>query len=1192
MSGSFTQVFGGSVIYPSDVSYLALALDEDTTLAWPGNTSDSPVVASIIDVTPSGPYTITLDDALLASVGQTVLFNNLGPDTITVNKADGNAVLSIGPGEQWQIYLTDNSTTGGTWRSFRYGAATAQAQAAALAGAGLSANGSLLEQSSPVTEFSSTPYSATDPDRAKTLVWTGGLGTINLPAAATVGDGWFIQVRNGGQGDLTLDPSGSETINDASTLTLQPGDSAVVVCDGDEWFTIGYGQQPVFAFDYTSIAVTGGTYTLSGSELNRIAYKFTGVLGSNATIIVPATTQQYWVNNATTGAFTLGLRAAGSGTTTTVNQGETAILYCDGSSIISATTSSPFAGTLAISQGGTGATTAGAALTNFGATGIGSAVFTAATTAAGRTALAAAASGANSDITSLSGLTTPLSVAQGGTGSGVAATARSNLGAAASGANSDITSLSPAGGLFIGAATGGAQGAGTLNATGLFINGVAVGTGSGSVTSVAASGGTTGLSFTGSPISTSGTLTLGGTLGFANGGTGQTSYTNGQLLIGNTGTGGLSKATLTPGTGINITNGAGTITISSTTAGTVTSVDASGGSTGLTFSGGPVTGSGTLTLGGTLAVTSGGTGASSASGARLNLGLGTLATLSSVNNSNWSGTALTVPNGGTGQTAFSSGYVVKGNGSSALSSSIIYDTGSLIGISTTTPETTLDVNGSQIIRGDTNGFALFVPKYGTGAFGANYDRFEIKVDSATQVTTIGNTNGGTGAARALAFLSGGSERMRIDTSGNVGIGTSTPTVKLRVDYSDTNYVGGLLVANTANSGNAWGRIDIANTNTGGSLVLAQELNGQCNIINTTNNPLALSTNNTTRMTIAANGNVGIGTLSPSDKLDVSGAIRSSGTILSSDLATGLGVTTGDCAFEHGRDRTGNGNTYIDFHSTSGSDYEARIARYTGVNGGLDIVNTGTGNMLIGQIGAGALLFNTNSSTRMTVDNNGNVGIGTTSPGSKLDVSGTVTATAFSGPLTGNVTGTATNVSGTVAVANGGTGATNAATALTNLGAYPSSNPSGYTSNAGTVTSVGGTGSVNGLSLSGTVTSSGNITLGGSVSSVATGATIDGVTIGYRSIPRSTTSGTATTGDVGKCIAVSAGITIPNSTFAAGDAISIYNDSAGAITITAGVTTLRQAGTTNTGNRTLAARGMATIWFNSATEAVISGAGLS
>ena len=95
----------------------------------------------------------------------------------------------------------------------------------------------------------------------------------------------------------------------------------------------------------------------------------------------------------------------------------------------------------------------------------------------------------------------------------------------------------------------------------------------GTVTSVAASGGATGLTFTGSPITTSGTLTLGGTLAVASGGTGQTSYTDGQLLIGNTTGNTLTKATLIAGTNISITNGAGSITIASTAGtGTVTSV--------------------------------------------------------------------------------------------------------------------------------------------------------------------------------------------------------------------------------------------------------------------------------------------------------------------------------------------------------------------------------------------------------------------------------------------------------------------------------------------------------------------------------------------------------------------------------------------------------------------------------------------
>ena len=87
-------------------------------------------------------------------------------------------------------------------------------------------------------------------------------------------------------------------------------------------------------------------------------------------------------------------------------------------------------------------------------------------------------------------------------------------------------------------------------------------------------------------------------------------------------------------------------------------------------------------------------------------------------------------------------------------------------------------------------------------------------------------------------------------------------------------------------------------------------------------------------------------------------------------------------------------------------------------------------------------------------------------------------------LNQNTTGTASNVTGTVAVANGGTGATTAATALTNLGAYPASNPNGYTSNTGTVTSVGGTGTVSGLTLTGTVTTSGSLTLGGTLAVTA------------------------------------------------------------------------------------------------------------
>ena len=92
-----------------------------------------------------------------------------------------------------------------------------------------------------------------------------------------------------------------------------------------------------------------------------------------------------------------------------------------------------------------------------------------------------------------------------------------------------------------------------------------------------------------------------GTLPVANGGTGQTTYTNGQLLIGNTTGNTLTKTTLTAGTNVSITHGAGAITINATDAfvGTVTSVSGTGTVNGITLTG-TVTTSGSLTLGGTL----------------------------------------------------------------------------------------------------------------------------------------------------------------------------------------------------------------------------------------------------------------------------------------------------------------------------------------------------------------------------------------------------------------------------------------------------------------------------------------------------------------------------------------------------------------------------------------------------------------
>ena len=114
-------------------------------------------------------------------------------------------------------------------------------------------------------------------------------------------------------------------------------------------------------------------------------------------------------------------------------------------------------------------------------------------------------------------------------------------------------------------------------------NGTLTDDGNGSVTITTGGGGgggvdslsmgTTGLT---PSTATTGAITVAGTLVVANGGTGQTTYTNGQLLIGNSTGNTLAKATLTGGTGITVTNGAGSITIAADNNGTVTSVSVNG----------------------------------------------------------------------------------------------------------------------------------------------------------------------------------------------------------------------------------------------------------------------------------------------------------------------------------------------------------------------------------------------------------------------------------------------------------------------------------------------------------------------------------------------------------------------------------------------------------------------------------------
>ena len=149
---------------------------------------------------------------------------------------------------------------------------------------------------------------------------------------------------------------------------------------------------------------------------------------------------------------------------------------------------------------------------------------------------------------------------------------------------------------------------------------------------------------------------------------------------------------------------------------------------------------------------------------------------------------------------------------------------------------------------------------------------------------------------------------------------------------------------------------------------------------------------------------------------------------------------------------------------------------------------------------------------------------------------------------------------------------------------------------GGVTSVSGTGTVNGLTLSGTVTSSGDLTLSGGISGSLANCTADGTNkVGYLNVPKSgstyTTSYTLATSDVGKFVMLGSGssVTIPTG-FAAGDVIGLFNETSGNITVSIQFGLTAYVGGTNTAvtSYTIPAKGLMSLLFVSSGTMVATG----
>ena len=337
---SYTNPFTGQTIQPSQVGYELLTISVDTTLQWPVNGNTNDVVANIIEVDATvASLDLYMPAATQVSTGQSALITNVGSNTFTVVDSSGNTIVSIASGIAEYIYITDNTTVDGTWSTVTFGAGTSSANAATLAGYGLKAISTTLNQAYDVTTYYSD-ITLDDTQRAQFVVWDSGVGTITLPNAGTVGNNWFCMIRNNGTGILTLTPQGAETIDGNANAQLQLTESLVIVSDGSAGFnTFGYGRSSDFYYTILSRAVTGGTVVLTNAEASNIIQEYVGALVSNCTVILPSTVQLYSLNNLTTGSYTLTFSTGATGATTlTLPQNQTAIAICDGTNVYSAST--------------------------------------------------------------------------------------------------------------------------------------------------------------------------------------------------------------------------------------------------------------------------------------------------------------------------------------------------------------------------------------------------------------------------------------------------------------------------------------------------------------------------------------------------------------------------------------------------------------------------------------------------------------------------------------------------------------------------------------------------------------------------------------------------------------------------------------------------------------------------------------
>lgn len=311
-------------------------------------------------------------------------------------------------------------------------------------------------------------------------------------------------------------------------------------------------------------------------------------------------------------------------------------------------------------------------------------------------------------------------------------------------------------------------------------------------------------------------------------------------------------------------------------------------------------------------------------------------------------------------------YVSKFTSATTLGNSQIFDNGTNVGIGTTSPRRKLDVEAYTSFFSLSSSINSEATTNNQQIGGIDFRKhYSLAIGASIRQLQAGGTNNYSQAHLAFYTNNGDvsfgdvpPERMRITSAGNVGIGTTNPTGKLSIldgyyntFFSDTSsqYGSGLILSGDAGGGvqKSW-KTFAKNGNGAVALTFDVSTNGT----SLSGSPTGLTYSE--KMRITPDGNLGIGTTSPSEKLSVYGNAK----IDSNNAASQLYFYNSGTALGS----IGKGN-----YAVSGADFNG-ISMYS----------------------VGAMSFASGGQTeRMRITSAGNVGIGTTSPSEKLEVNGTV-----------------------------------------------------------------------------------------------------------------------------------------------------------------------------------------------------------